>query len=282
MTPSIEKSEESGSQSSCCFTTPGEKGMQRAGRNILAWNRRFEGADCNREEKGEVMRNLGFWTMLSAAVGCALLLISPQRASADTVTLTSVNYGPDSGKGTGQGNIYPYGFTIQSGTTSTTASLMCISYESDIESGETWKANVISAAGNPLYEQAAYIFSEMGANGAVDTQWAEWELLASTWDGADPTDYSLLSGEIQSLGIGNSVDGILSGAATWVADNPDSSLYSQYLIYVPEDGTQVPYSDGTPQILIGTAPEPSGLILLGSGLFFLALLMYRRKQKNAA
>jgi len=120
------------------------------------------------------MKKFGVCTILSTSVFCALLLLAPLNAFADSVTLTSIDYGPMSGSAPGWGNVYPYDFTV-SGTTGTVP-LMCLSYESDIDQYEYWTATITPVAGNALYEESAYIFSQMGTYGAVDVQWANWEL----------------------------------------------------------------------------------------------------------
>jgi len=221
------------------------------------------------------MKKLGVGTILSMGVFCAFLLLVPPSVYADSVTVTSIDYGPMSGSGPGATNVYPYGFTV-SGTTGIVP-LMCLSYENDIDYNEHWTAAATPIAGNKLFEEAAYMFSRMGTYGATDVQWANWELM-------DPGD-KLLEKTIAGLPKADqtTIANLQTDAATWVNANPDSSLYSNFVIYVPEGDGYLPNGndDGTPQTLIGeSAPEPGSFILLGSGLFGLAAFVYGRKRKG--
>jgi hypothetical protein len=209
---------------------------------------------------------------------CVILCISafcalaPFKAFADSVTLTLEGSSGISVDGVA---IYPYNFSIDG--SKTTTQLMCISFAAQDYIGESWTATTATVAGNAKYEEAAYIFSLASAPGAslttvLEAQYANWELF-------DPNDPNLLAPV--SGGPQNAINSMLNQASAFVAANPKSSLYSDYVVYIPVNGSW-PTQDGVPQQLIGrdpsVTPEPSSLVLFGSGLLGFALILQRRRR----
>ncbi|MGO9317477.1 MAG: PEP-CTERM sorting domain-containing protein [Terracidiphilus sp.] len=214
--------------------------------------------------------NVGL-ALLVVAV-CALLSFNPGNAYADTVTLKLVSTG---GQKSGGDDVYPYNLSYNG--SAYTIPMMCLSFYDHISDGESWTATITQIAGNTEYEEAAYIFSLASASGASQTtideaQWANWDLFETNESHA-----AFLSGVVPS-NYQSDVTNILNNAAAYVDANPNSSLYSEYEVFVPLSGW--PSKDGTPQTFIGDspAPEPGSLVLLGTGMFGLAASWYRKKK----
>lgn len=200
-----------------------------------------------------------------------LLSFGAREAYADTMTLKLESVG---GQSSGPDYVYPYNFSING--SASIIQLMCISFANEITLGESWTATTAQIAGNSKFEEAAYLFSMASAPGATantiaEAQWANWELF-------DPNDPNLLND--MPYGYQQKVDSLLNQAWTYVQENPDAALYSEYTVYIPVAGSQS--TGGLPQDLIGArpalAPEPSGLVLLGSGLLGMAALLYRKRR----
>lgn len=212
------------------------------------------------------MKKTGVCTVLTISAICFLAFFSPMRASADTVNLTFENVGP----GNNSGGVYtfPYNFSIDGSKQD--VSLMCYSFLDEIYLGESWTATVEPITTQPE-EELAYLFSianssSSSPNAVAAAQWAAWVLFDSGAASNVPSQFT------------SAVTADLTAAKNSLTTEP-ASFYTGFELFVPVSGSQKPSDDGYPQSFIGTAvtPEPRSILLLGTGLLFMAGMAFRRK-----
>jgi hypothetical protein len=186
---------------------------------------------------------------------------------ADTLTLNNGTVNPSGGSA----DIYPYSFQLGTSSRTSTVNLMCLNYNREITPGESWSVTEESiptgnSAMDPDYRADAILYSEIlhpqAGVTASEVQYAEW----SIFDSADLMGDSLFDSTAQALA---------SNALNAANDQQliGSGYFNQFTLYIPANDTSA-----GPQEFIGTAttPEPSSLMLFGSGLIGMAGVVRRK------
>lgn len=204
------------------------------------------------------MRKFGVLFLLALFLGLGCV----SSASADTVKLIKVGDQFAPGEFAG-----PY----QAQLNGDPITMVCLSFDRHVQVGQTWEVSVNeitpSGVANALYgatadalskyQQAAFLTDQLALNpnenGAIQT--AIWKL----FNAATPD-------------FGN--------AAAWLAlaQNQDFSSYdfSKFRILTPTDR-----SANGPQENLTTVPEPTTMLLLGTGLTAIAAKVRRRRRGNS-
>ena len=184
----------------------------------------------------------------------AILAFSSMAFAGTIVTMRYNGAGGNSYNGVPS---YPYNVSVNT----TPESLMCISYNEHVTGGETWQATemTIPQFGLPSFlslfkaQEVAYLYlqakADGGSNSAINAE-AWWVMEGQPSPEPDPV--------------------ALAGFAFAVGNT-----YPTVRVYVPTTD-ETGWTDGKPQIFLGSTPEPSTLLMMGSGLIGLAGLARKR------
>jgi hypothetical protein len=219
-----------------------------------------------------------------AALSLSLVCMVSRVSFADTLTLITAG-----GETSGGEFVYPYYLTDSGpGGITPMVAMGCLNVDRDINFGESWQVYGVNVSTVTLSETIdsesgldiladAYLFNQFaGANGngylISDIQWAIWSVM-------DP---SAVAGNIAFTPNAQS----LAATALSVAPILLSGYFANDNMFVPINGTQTA-GYGEPQILMTdpvpptATPEPTSLILMGTGMLSAVAIMRRKYRKVA-
>jgi hypothetical protein len=207
---------------------------------------------------------------LLASLGLCLFL--GQAFANSTVNLTFVNVGP--GNTAGGAYAYPYNFSINGSTTLTP--MMCDAYNNHIDFGESWTANAHSILQGGMFGTSGQALVDYKAAGLIFLSVLNGNLSGSLGNEAV---WALFSGQIP--GSNDAAVQALMSQYLGLAVNAPNTAFKGLEIYTAV-GSRPGYG---PQEFIGyspsaAVPEPGTLVLMGSGMMFMAGAIRRKLSRG--
>jgi hypothetical protein len=214
----------------------------------------------------------------------SLVFLASRASFADTLTITGVG-----GQSTDGEYVYPYYFTVTGPDgTDTLVAMSCLNFNREVSIGQTWDVNVIGVSSITTSSTIdgesgldiladAYLFNQYtaatgNAQQTSDIQFAIWSIM-------DPSDVAGKSGFDSNAQA-------LAAEALSIAPTLPSSAFATDNLYVPSGsypngGEPQEFMVDPPDPPVVTAtPEPDSLLLMATGLFGSAILVYRKRTKG--